>query len=481
MKNLFVPSFLLIFLALPSSAKLFDNSVSYNYASNLAHIYWPEGNFAKFHKQYAQYINKFEVQDVDREHTISIDLSSVKLTNPLILTISAAKGNKGVADFHSVEKGGYKAPQLTFIEDNNKRLLLAEIDTFVAKKNRKPVGSKPIIKAGGGHTVLLKFQFEENIDLQALKNLKLLLTTTNRQYGKSSLQTQQINYAQPPRQPNTDGVASKYTLDKGIKQDNAVYYADDFDDQNWLSNIKHSIGISEAVWKNTGELQFEEHQKIRHFSGQAGNSVKLPFRTSHNLAGNLDYYFAAQSGSEPEEAYFRYYSMLAPGAKVSGGGKLPGFAGTYNKAGWGGRANNGKNGWSARGSFFKTVTPSNPDWAGRMPIGSYFYEVDTKNKYGKTVSWGDELSTMQPGRWYSIEQYIKLNSPGKQDGIFRAWIDGILIYERKNMYYRDTDKLKIEKVWMNYYFGGVAKPKHNFQMYLDNIVIASSYIGPIRK
>ncbi|MFA3789573.1 polysaccharide lyase [Aliiglaciecola sp. SL4] len=481
MKNLFIFCYFLVFFALPSKAEIFDNSVTYNYASNAARIYWPEGNFAKFHKQYAQHINKFDVQDVDREHTVSIDLSSVKLTNPLVLTLSAAPGNKGVTDFFSVEKGGYKAPQLTFLEGDKKRLLLAEIDTFVAKKNRKPSGSKPIVKAGGGHTVLLKFQFTENIDLNSLKQLKLLLTTTNRQYGKSSLQTHQIHYVPPSRQPNTEGIASKYPLDKGIEQDSAVYYADDFNKQSWLSDIKQSIGISEPIWQNTGGLQFVEHQQVRHFSGQPGNSVKMPFTTSRNLAGNLDFYFAKQSGSEPEEAYFRYYSMLAPGAKVSGGGKLPGFGGTYNKAGWGGRANNGKNGWSARGSFFKSVSPSNTDWGGRMPIGSYIYEVDTRNKYGKSIPWGDELSTMQPGRWYAIEQYVKLNSPGKKNGIFKVWIDGVLIYERHNMHFRDTEKLKIEKVWLNYYFGGVAKPKNNFNMYLDNIVIASSYIGPIRK
>ncbi|GAA6184208.1 hypothetical protein NBRC116595_14560 [Aliiglaciecola sp. NS0011-25] len=447
----------------------------------MAQIYWPEGNFAKFHKKYARHLNEFEVQDLDREHTISIDLSSVKLTNPLMITISAAPGNKGVADFHSVEKGGYNAPQLTFVEGDKKRLLLAEIDTFVAKKNRKPDGSKSIIKAGGGHSVLLKFQFSEDIDWQSLKNLKLLLTTTKRQYGKSTLQTDQIDYVPPSRLPEVNGIAQKYILDKGIKQDSAVYYADDFDEQSWLNEIKNKIGMSEPKWQNTGELQFIKHKNVRHFTGQPGNSVNIQFRTSRNLAGNLDYYFAKEIGREPEEAYFRYYSMLAPGAKVSGGGKLPGFSGTYNKAGWGGRPNNGKNGWSVRGSFFQTVPSSNLEWGGRMPIGSYLYEVDTKNKYGKTISWGDELSTMKPGRWYSIEQYIKLNTPGDNDGIFRVWIDGILIYERENMHFRDTDKLKIEKVWLNYYFGGVAKPKNNFNMYLDNIVIASSYIGPVRK
>ncbi|WP_153886236.1 polysaccharide lyase [Aliiglaciecola lipolytica] len=481
MKNLYRYIYLLAFFSFFSAAQVFDNSVTHRFASEVAYLYWPEGNFAKFHKEYAQPIAQLDIQDVDREHSVKIDLSNIKLTNPLFITLSSADGNKGVADFYSVEKGGYNAPQLTFEQGNKKRLLLAEIDTYIAKKNRKAVGTKSTLKAGGGHTILLKFQFAQKADLQAIKNLSLVLTTTNRQYGKSKLQANQIIYSPVVQQQDNSGIAQKYVLDKGIKQDKAVYFADDFDDQGWFSGIKQSVGLTEPVWQNTGELQFIDHSDVRHYSGQPGKSVNMRFLTSQNLAGNLDYYFAQHAGKEPEEAFFRYYSMLAPGAKVSGGGKLPGFSGTYNKAGWGGRPNNGENGWSARGAFYHSISSKSPEWGGQLPIGSYLYEANTGSKYGKSIPWGHEMSTMQPGRWYAIEQQIKLNTPGLKDGVFKVWIDGVLIYERNNMYFRDTPQMKIEKVWLNYYFGGVAKPKNNFNMYLDNIVIASSYIGPIRK
>lgn len=464
-----------------ASTQLFDNSATYYYASSQAQVFWPTGQYKTLAKQNAKRIATFDVADIDKERAIYIPLESILINNEIILLIEGATGDKGVADFLSKEKNAYKAPQLTYEYETNKRLLVAQIDTYIVNKGRKPLSSKPFIKAGRGNISLLRFVFPASVELAKVKNLRLMLTTTNRQYGKSKLEIAQINYTQKPIEIEQDGLASGYILDKGINEHPSVYHFDDFDQQGWLSKVKTSVGLTEPVWQNTGELIYVEHSKIGHFSGQQGKSVKMPFRTSKNLAGNLDYYFASQTGGEPEEAYFRYYSLLGSGAYASGGGKLPGFGGTYNKAGWGGRANNGKNGWSARGAFFQTVGSKNQTWGGRMPIGSYIYEVDTKNKYGKSIPWGHELSTQQPGRWYAIEQYLKLNTPGQKDGVLTVWIDGKRIYNRNNMHFRDTDQLKIEKVWLNYYFGGVAKPNKNFDMYIDNIVIASEYIGPARK
>lgn len=462
-------------------SELFDSSVTYYFASTKAQIFWPERQYKKFEQQHAYKIASFNVADTDKQRAITIPLSSVAKNDEIILVVRGAKGDKGVADFLSTEKNTYKAPQLTFEYEASKRLIVAEIDTYIVNKGRKPLSSKPFIKAGRGNISLLRFKFPKDITPSNIKDINLVLTTTKRQFGKSKLEVAQLNYQPKPIEVEQDGLASEFILDKGLVDHPSVYFSDDFDQQGWLSKVKASVGLIEPVWQNTGELEYVEHSKLGHFSRQPGKSVKMPFRTSKNLAGNLDYYFASHAGQEPEEAYFRYYSLLGSGAYASGGGKLPGFGGTYNKAGWGGRANNGKNGWSARGAFFQTVGAKNPVWGGRMPIGSYIYEVDTKNKYGKSIPWGHELSTMLPGRWYAIEQYLKLNTPGKKDGILTVWVDGKKIFDRNNLHFRDTQALKIEKIWLNYYFGGVAKPNKNFDMFIDNIVIASEYIGPARK
>ena len=38
---------------------------------------------------------------------------------------------------------------------------------------------------------------------------------------------------------------------------------------------------------------------------------------------------------------------------------------------------------------------------------------------------------LETNRWYSIEQYLKLNTPGKHDGVLRAWAGGRLVLEKR--------------------------------------------------
>ena len=53
---------------------------------------------------------------------------------------------------------------------------------------------------------------------------------------------------------------------------------------------------------------------------------------------NTLFKFAKETGSEPEEIYFRYYLRLADDwNQTLQGGKMPGISGTYGVAGWGGR------------------------------------------------------------------------------------------------------------------------------------------------
>ena len=46
--------------------------------------------------------------------------------------------------------------------------------------------------------------------------------------------------------------------------------------------------------------------------------------------------------------------------------------------------------------------------------------------------------------WYCIEQYAQMNTPGVNDGILRAWVDGRLAFEKTDIRLRDVTTLKIE-------------------------------------
>lgn len=211
--------------------------------------------------------------------------------------------------------------------------------------------------------------------------------------------------------------------------------------------------------------------------GGSGRSLQVTTPRGEHTGTSFAYKFRERLGAEPEEIYFRYYLKFDPDWKhATSGGKLPGISGTYGKAGWGGRKVNGSDGWSARGLF------ETRNGADSTAIGFYCYHADMRGKYGENWRFQPRLAH---GRWYCVEQYCKLNTPGnggrgRNDGILRGWIDGQVAFEKSDIRFRDVDSLKIEEVWVNIYHGGETPvPNEDIHLYLDDLVIARQPIGPL--
>jgi hypothetical protein len=56
------------------------------------------------------------------------------------------------------------------------------------------------------------------------------------------------------------------------------------------------------------------------------------------------------------------------------------------------------------------------------------------------------------GRWVSFAEEIKLNTPGKNDGVLRIWVDGELELEAENLSFRQNKSLKFTGVWADTHF-----------------------------
>lgn len=256
-----------------------------------------------------------------------------------------------------------------------------------------------------------------------------------------------------------------------------------FAEPGWADreDLVFSCDFEEAPWWRAWGLKSEPANIVlvegkTAFGGQ-GKSLKVTIPRGTNTGANFHFRFQQQLGQEPEEIYFRYYLKLDPDWKnASDGGKLPGISGTYGKAGWGGRKVNGTDGWSARGHFKKPGRDA-------TEIGYYCYHADMKGQYGDVFRFDPAL---QYDRWYCIEMYCKLNTPGKdgqpgsKDGILKAWIDGKLACERTGLRFRDVARLKIESIWVNVYHGGTRPALQDLHLYLDNLVIARKPIGPVK-
>lgn len=246
-------------------------------------------------------------------------------------------------------------------------------------------------------------------------------------------------------------------------QENKVLFQCNFEDDAWWRawGLRHPPVRTETIEADE-HLEFEPH---------SGKALRIRVDRGGHYGVSLEYRFAERQGSEPEEIYFRYYLRLAPDWNPARGGKLPGIGGTYGRAGWGGRKADGTDGWSARGLFGGRTD-------GRTPVGFYCYHADMPGKYGENWYWDrGGFAGLENNRWYRIEQHAKMNTPGKTDGVLRAWVDEKLVYEKSDVRMRHVDHLKIETVWINVYYGGRWTATENYHLFVDDIAISKARNG----
>lgn len=199
------------------------------------------------------------------------------------------------------------------------------------------------------------------------------------------------------------------------------------------------------------------------------------------------------------------------GSEVSGGGKFPGLADVRvngdpeapdGQCGNGGAPGDGLNCWSHRALFRHCGTGSGGVSAcSAVPgaitrYGGYLYFGDgIEQHYQEHAIWdsdywgqsgGDSCETnrydvncvvpasdrgtastdprntrrtygvLVPDRWYAMEVFIQMNTPGLDDGVIRGWVDGTLAYEKTNMVFRASGHhgLHVRSFWLNVHHGG---------------------------
>ena len=114
-------------------------------------------------------------------------------------------------------------------------------------------------------------------------------------------------------------------------------------------------------------------------------------------------------------------------------------------------------------------------------IGTYAYTAGNEDQMGDVWGWNRGPTGVLPkNRWVAIEQQVRMNTVGRDDGVLRVWIDGQLAFERTDIRWRTVPDLKVESVWFNIYHGGTAKADRDMTLYIDNLVIARKPIGPGR-
>jgi hypothetical protein len=287
-------------------------------------------------------------------------------------------------------------------------------------------------------------------------------------------------------QGNT-GIASRYPGDKGIKADSCVVFADDFesytqasqlDDQNWTYYYQTQYV---TITTDTANV----------YAGKQAIEFMIPQQTAE-LSDGVD----KDLVPEVDVLFLRYYSKFMPPYDVTGS--------SHNGAGisahYFGPNNQATPGVAANGTNKFLVNLEN--WRGDTTVASpgqlnvYVYHPAQRSQWGdhffptglvmpntsipfdfgsNFVARSDIVQALD--RWYCYELMVKANTPGQPDGRIAAWLDGVLVMDFMNLQFRDVASLTINRFGMGLHIG--TNPNGISKKWYDNVVAATSYIGPI--
>jgi len=207
-----------------------------------------------------------------------------------------------------------------------------------------------------------------------------------------------------------------------------------------------------------------------------GLRAKLPMNKLGSDSGVL---FTAPIGANLEEAYMGYWVRFDPTFPDVKGGKLPGLTGGVTDAGQVspccGRPMKQGKGFSTRMMF-----------VGGRGFVNYFYWINnpTPPSSNGTIYGGPRgvIHTWIPGKWYFIEEHVKLNTPaGAKNGLFEVWINGTKVTTIANTRIRGPGQnFSIGHIQFHTYLGGGDSgwysPKDTYNFF-DVVVVSRNRIG----
>lgn len=184
---------------------------------------------------------------------------------------------------------------------------------------------------------------------------------------------------------------------------------------------------------------------------------------------------AASPEKDFDEIYWRVDLKRQEGWKGGGGDKLS-RATVMANSGWAQGAIGHL--WSA-GNYIVMDPASGIDEQGNLVTTKYNDFDKLRWNLGKKVGTTDIYSDATAGEWFCIEGHMKLNTPGKNDGLFEFWINDKLQGNTTGMNWHgnwnsDANNMKINAVFFeNYWNKGSVQDQ---ERYLDNIVISTKRI-----
>jgi hypothetical protein len=286
--------------------------------------------------------------------------------------------------------------------------------------------------------------------------------------------------ASNPSLPEGLGLAARYPADAGIASDPAVVFADDFESYTSASGL--TTKWSAATQGSNVRIATESGN---FFSGAKALEFTIP-QTSVETGNTVTKFLSP----ERDALFVRVYAKFGDTFNVVGSSHngvtmeahycCPGVpADGFNKFFV-----------SYEAARFDTAIPNPGQLAAYMyhPLqrdlyGDHFFPTGVVSPFTSTpFDFGPDFISRpnvipDRGRWYAYELMVQANTPGLLDGRVAMWLDGKLIADFTNLRLRDTTSLKMDKFTL-----GLHVKTNNLAVakkWYDNVVAATSYIGPM--
>ena len=211
----------------------------------------------------------------------------------------------------------------------------------------------------------------------------------------------------------------------------------------------------------------------------AGRSMRVEVFDGTIGRGSMNIKFRIPGGGY-DDLYTSFMYTTSPNFKTNTGGKLNALAGAaYSTK------------YSQGGCLEDGEFNSKPHLSGSgQGTHNYSFFYGMKNRCGGgTGFWWDgadgSSSNSGPninsahGVWHHIEYRIKVNTPGKADGILQTWHDGELVLSNTSMMWRKTDAHNVERAKLQAFVsGGNEIEERGHFIYYDDYVISTERQGP---